>query len=230
MNKLSDCNCLRIRKLTPKECFRLMGVKDSDSDKLSSLSDNVKYHLAGDSIVVNVLEAIFKSILIDNPVIEKKHIRLIELFAGYGSQALALKYLGIPFESYKICEWAIPSIKAYRNIHYPSNLKLKSNLTKEELVNKLYEIGVSSDWNKPMKKESLKRKKIDYLEETYNNIIITHNLVDITKIHAKDLDIRERERELHFNLFISMSRFITCRQDEWNEKRQWNTKWNALGS
>lgn len=34
-----------------------------------------------------------------------KPIRLIELFAGYGSQALALKYLGVPFEHYRLSEW-----------------------------------------------------------------------------------------------------------------------------
>ena len=33
-----------------------------------------------------------------------KPIRLIELFAGYGSQALALKYLGVQFEHYRISE------------------------------------------------------------------------------------------------------------------------------
>lgn len=33
-----------------------------------------------------------------------KPIRLIELFAGYGSQALALKYLGVQFEHWKIAE------------------------------------------------------------------------------------------------------------------------------
>ena len=37
----------------------------------------------------------------------KKPIRLIEMFAGYGSQALALKYLGVNFEHWKIAEWAI---------------------------------------------------------------------------------------------------------------------------
>lgn len=40
----------------------------------------------------------------------KKPIRLIELFAGYGSQALALEYLGIPFEHWKICEWNYKSL------------------------------------------------------------------------------------------------------------------------
>lgn len=196
-------NNLRIRKLTPRECFRLMGVKDEDSDKLDNLSNNVKYHLAGDSIVVNVLEAIFKSILMDYPVVEQKPIRLIELFAGYGSQSLALKYLNMPYESYKICEWAIPSINAYKYIHYPTtNIDWNSSITKEELVNELYDLGVSNDWNKPMKYESLKRKGFDYLKEAYDNILTTHNLVDITKVHAKDLDIREREK---YNYLVTYS-------------------------
>lgn len=57
-------NNLRIRKLTPRECFRLMGVKDSDIDKIEkNQSNSSMYHLAGDSIVVNVLMAIFKEML-----------------------------------------------------------------------------------------------------------------------------------------------------------------------
>ena len=57
-------NNLRIRKLTPKECFRLMGVKDEDFENVKkNQSDSSLYHLAGDSIVVNVLMAIFKELL-----------------------------------------------------------------------------------------------------------------------------------------------------------------------
>lgn len=57
-------NNLRIRKLTPRECFRLMGVKDEDIDKILKHQSNASaYHLAGDSIVVNVLMAIFKEML-----------------------------------------------------------------------------------------------------------------------------------------------------------------------
>ena len=55
---------LRIRKLTPKECFRLMGVKDKDFDKVAQNQSNASlYHLAGDSIVVNVLIAIFRQMI-----------------------------------------------------------------------------------------------------------------------------------------------------------------------
>ena len=57
-------NQLRIRKLTPKECFRLMGVRDEDYDKIKkNQSDASLYRLAGDSIVVDVLMAIFKELL-----------------------------------------------------------------------------------------------------------------------------------------------------------------------
>lgn len=57
-------NDLKIRKLTPRECFRLMGVKDEDFDKVAkNQSDSSLYHLAGDSIVVDVIKAIFKEML-----------------------------------------------------------------------------------------------------------------------------------------------------------------------
>lgn len=54
-------NELRIRKLTPKECFRLMGFDDTDHDVLAEngISNSQIYKMAGNSIVVDVLEAIF---------------------------------------------------------------------------------------------------------------------------------------------------------------------------
>lgn len=56
---------LTIRKLTPKECFRLMGFDDSDVDLLmqNGISNTQLYKMAGNSIVVNVLEFIFCQIL-----------------------------------------------------------------------------------------------------------------------------------------------------------------------
>lgn len=55
---------IRIRKLTPKECWRLMGFSDEDFEKASKVNSNAQlYKQAGNSIVVNVLEAIFKELL-----------------------------------------------------------------------------------------------------------------------------------------------------------------------
>lgn len=194
IDKPSVKNNLRIRKLTPKECFRLMGVKDEDSKNLEHLSNATQYHLAGDSIVVNVLQAIFKSILIDHPIVDQKPIRLIELFGGYGSQALALKYLGVDFEHWKLCEWAIHSIDAYKSIHFTNdNTDYSEIWDKEDLIEFLYNKGISSNWNEPMKETSVKRKSEDDLRKIFNNCKATHNLINIQQVHAKDLEIKERE-------------------------------------
>ena len=56
---------LRIRKLTPKECFRLMGFDDADIDVLieNGISNTQLYKQAGTSLVVNVLEAILDNLV-----------------------------------------------------------------------------------------------------------------------------------------------------------------------
>ena len=57
----------RIRKLTPRECFRLMGVDDVDIDKIQAagISNAQQYKLAGNSIVVDVLCEIFRKMFVD---------------------------------------------------------------------------------------------------------------------------------------------------------------------
>lgn len=57
----------RIRKLTPRECFRLMGVDDKDIDKIQAagISQSGQYKLAGNSIVVDVLFHIFRKMFIE---------------------------------------------------------------------------------------------------------------------------------------------------------------------
>lgn len=58
-------NEITIRRLTPRECFRLMGFKDCDIDKFinkKDLSDTQLFKIAGNSIVVNCLKEIFKNL------------------------------------------------------------------------------------------------------------------------------------------------------------------------
>ena len=68
----------RIRKLTPRECFRLMGVDDADIDKIqaSGLSNSSQYKLAGNSIVVDTLYYLLKQLLITNTNEEQEEIQL----------------------------------------------------------------------------------------------------------------------------------------------------------
>lgn len=55
---------IRIRKLTPRECWRLMGFSDTDFDKASAVNSNTQlYKQAGNSIVVNVLMGIFEAMI-----------------------------------------------------------------------------------------------------------------------------------------------------------------------
>ena len=59
-------NNLRIRKLTPREVWRLMGFDDADFEKASKVNSNSQlYKQAGNSIVVNVLEAILNNLLLN---------------------------------------------------------------------------------------------------------------------------------------------------------------------
>lgn len=57
----------RIRKLTPRECFRLMDVDDADIDKIQAagISNSQQYKLAGNSIVVNVLYHLFRKMFVE---------------------------------------------------------------------------------------------------------------------------------------------------------------------
>ena len=59
----TQTNDLRIRKLTPKECYRLMGFDDESFDRASKVISNTQlYKTAGNSIVVDVLMAIFREL------------------------------------------------------------------------------------------------------------------------------------------------------------------------
>ena len=90
----------RIRKLTPKECWRGMGFDDSDFDKASNvkignrtMSDHQLYRQAGNSIVVDVLYYIYKMIQNKYPEHFKEGINVISLFSGIGAFEKALERL-----------------------------------------------------------------------------------------------------------------------------------------
>lgn len=62
----------RIRKLTPLECWRLMGFDDEDFRKAEAVNSNTQlYKQAGNSIVVNVLEGILANLLLPQTLQQK---------------------------------------------------------------------------------------------------------------------------------------------------------------
>ena len=122
-------------------------------------------------------------------------IRLIELFSGYGSQALALKYLGVNFEHWKTCEWAIKSIQAYKDIHFnDDDIDYSKGIEKEMLIFALYSYGISNNYNEPMTLEQIKRLSESQLRTIYNNIKATNNLVNITTTTGDSLEIVDTDK------------------------------------
>ena len=106
-------NQVRIRKLTPKECWRLMGFKDESFEKAEEVNSNTQlYKQAGNSIVVNVLEKI-----INNLHLELEHIKLLELFGGIGACSEAMKNLGLDFEIADYVEIDKYACASYNAIH-----------------------------------------------------------------------------------------------------------------
>ena len=119
---------------------------------------------------------------------------MIELFAGYGSQALALRYLGVNFDHHKISEWAVPSIQAYKDLHFgEDNTDYSNGLTKDELVDFLCG-KISSDYSTPMTREQIQRKNETWCRQVYNNMKATNNLGSIINIKGNDLNIVDNDK------------------------------------
>ena len=133
-------------------------------------------------IQTSIFDMLYPKFKIDKP------IKLITLFSGYDSQALSLKYLGVQFEHHRTCEWAVKSIQALKDLHFP-DVEVECNLDKKQLVEFLYEKGVSANYNEPMNKQQLERMSEPQLANIYKNIKSTNNLVNIQKASAEDLDI-----------------------------------------
>lgn len=127
-----------------------------------------------------------------------KPIRLIEFFAGYGSQSKALEELekwGLKFQHWKICEWAVKSIQAYKDLHFANdNTDYSRDFTFEYIAQTLFENGVSSNYNEPMTLEQIKRLGEKQCRNIYNNCMATHNLVNIQKCTAEKLEITDTDK------------------------------------
>ena len=126
----------------------------------------------------------------------KRKLRIIELFAGVGSQYKALKEItkntDYEVKSYKICEWAVPSIKAYNSIHIKDTNDYSINKTYQEMLEKVK--MVSLNYNSPITDKQIKTKGEAWVRDVYNNIVATHNLVNIMEVKGSDLEIVDTDK------------------------------------
>ena len=75
---------------------------------MNLFDENADYECQGQ---LNIFDYIRKPFKITKP------IRLIELFGGIGSQAMALRNIGADFEHYRLCEWDKYAVDSYNAIH-----------------------------------------------------------------------------------------------------------------
>lgn len=164
-----------------------------------------------------------------------KTVRLIELFAGVGSQAMALRNLGIPFEHYLMSEWEMHATASYKAIHMADDdTDYSAGMSSEDVIQALTQLGISVDGKKPLTGEQIRSHSYSdaWRRECYNNIKATHNLVNICAMKGQDLNIVEKEKYIYLltYLLIPLSRFITRRKDARNEKRIRNAFRVTVGS
>lgn len=127
-----------------------------------------------------------------------KPVRLIELFAGIGSQAKALQNLGVDFEKWVISEWEANATKSYKAIHCENdNTDYSKGLNQKELINALFNMGISNDGKEPMTLKQIARKNEKWLRETYNAYKATHNISNLMLAAGKDLNIVDTENYIY---------------------------------
>lgn len=139
-----------------------------------------------------------------------KPIRLIELFGGYGSQALALKYLGVPFEHWRLSEWAIKSIQAYKDLHFDNdNTDYSANMP-ERQVKEWLKGRISSDYSTPLCDKQIERLSEKNARKIYNNMQATHNNGSILAMSGNDLQIVDTDKYEYIMTYSFPCQDLSC--------------------
>lgn len=115
-------------------------------------------------------------------------IKIVELFSGIGAQAKAFSRLGIDYEVVNTCEWDFHSILAYERIHCsPELLPEVMGMKKPDLLAVLSKMTLSSNGKAPIDYAALRTISEEGLRAILSAIRKTHNLINVTDVHADDL-------------------------------------------
>jgi len=147
-------NCtkdLRIRKLTPKECFRLMDFDDEDFIKAEAVNSNTQlYKQAGNSIVVAVPEVIIKALIECGALGVKKENREMELKIYNPTEDGFVK--AIEWNHEEIKQEVSAKVEYYKNLVYTDE-QIKDAKTDRATLNKF--VTALEDKRKEIKKQCL---------------------------------------------------------------------------
>lgn len=118
----------------------------------------------------------------------EKTYNLVELFSGIGSQAKALKNLGINVNLQGTCEWDVHAIAAYDVIHndpqIPEDIQ---NMDKDALLGILRNYSFSNTGKSPLEFSSLRTYSVESLRRIYTSIRRNKNYVDVTRLDGSKL-------------------------------------------
>ncbi len=103
-------------------------------------------------------------------------MKVIELFAGIGSQTQALKNLELDHEVVAISEWSINSIISYGEIHCNNK---EYNISRSEIISELSKFTFSLDTKKPYNINKLKDDKLYLLYKNHKNSKNLGSIVDL---------------------------------------------------
>ena len=183
-----EAQCFDIRKLTPRETGRLMGVREPQLDAMqaSGLRPSALYKLFGNSIVVDVLSAIYRSVWYNDPTEQRsqqlelfpqqpwqlqppRKVRLISVCSGYDSQAMAFDVLrrwaverGLPTMDCELVAWAEfdPESKAPLD-RQPA--VVAHNACFADAADRNLGDMTKIDWQEVIRKYNIKDREIDLL-------------------------------------------------------------------
>lgn len=113
---------------------------------------------------------------------------LVEFFSGIGSQAKALKNLGVTINTFGTCEWDIHAIAAYDLIHTSGEISESiAKLGKPELLELLKKYTFSNSGKEALEYSSLRTYSAEALQRIYASVQRNRNHVDISQLSGSDM-------------------------------------------
>lgn len=119
---------------------------------------------------------------------------LVELFSGIGSQAKALKNLGVEVHTAGTCEWDLHAFIAYDAIHHSPELPPDvAEMQKDDILKELRSYTLSNSGKEKMEYKVLKSYSVEVLRRIYAAIKRSNNFVDVSSLTGdkmpKNIDI-----------------------------------------
>jgi DNA (cytosine-5)-methyltransferase 1 len=117
-------------------------------------------------------------------------LNIVEFFSGIGSQAKALKNLGLEINTLGTSEWDVHAIVAYDLIHNQASMDIPEDIqkmTKEEILEILKKYTFSNSGKKELDYSSFKTYSEEALKRIFCSVRRNCNFVDISEVKGAEM-------------------------------------------